>query len=425
MKILVCDDERTRGEDAVEAISSTGLDLEVERLFADDLREAIESLVERGRSFLENSRPASSLEAKLAFDEPGIDLVILDNNLAELRIQGARHTAEALAGHIRAFTAIPYVVSLNKNPQTDFDLRFLVGDYETKTDLALNTDHLGLQGLWTGEPGPEDGCFLPWYWPVLGVEPAKRSLQEGFVESHLKEAMLESLGFSEGVVTRLARHAKGAISSQAQDNAALASVTFLDFFMQSCHSLPIEKERQNVVRRLASGDEREQRAARAVVVRVVAAELDRWFRRDVSGPQAMLVDLPHLLTRMPFLLGEGASSVEGWNAAVESRLEPLEVVDGSFRDHLEAAAFPYRCWTKVPSFWWPLLKADEELNASFFEDHLDWADALFCEDVSRFRSASREPAPREFAAEFEGAWNRRQVAWLADRSYTPGSRFAL
>ena len=46
-----------------------------------------------------------------------------------------------------------------------------------------------------------------------------------------------------------------------------------------------------------------------IIARVVAAYIDRWFRRDVLGPQEALVDLPHLLMRLPFLLGEKAGDL--------------------------------------------------------------------------------------------------------------------
>ena len=73
----------------------------------------------------------------LHFGLPTPDIVILDNNLAELTIPGARHTAESIAGYIRAFTNIPYIVSLNKNPDIDFDLRYLMGDRHTQADVRF------------------------------------------------------------------------------------------------------------------------------------------------------------------------------------------------------------------------------------------------------------------------------------------------
>lgn len=424
MKILICDDERDRGEKALQEIMASQPDVQAECLFEDDLKKEVEGLVERGRVVLDEPEMSSSSNDALAFDGQEIELVILDNNLTKLRIQGARHTAEALAGYIRAFTRIPYVVSLNKNPQTNLDLRFLIGDYETRTDLALNTGHLGIQGLWTGKSDPETDSFLPWYWPVLKTVPTQRRCQEQFVESHLEDPLLESLGFGAKEAARLGRRAKGAVSSDAGDTA-LAQVTFLDYFKTSCRSLAITAERERLAGLLQADELQLRETATTAVVRVVAAELDRWFRRDVVGPQAVLVDLPHLVSRMPFLLGENAATVEGWNSAVEGSSDPLEVVDGRFRQHLREAAFPHDCWTKVPCFWWPRLKDHDKLNASFFEEHPRWADALFCEDISRFRSAESEPAPMEFATEFEGAWSRRYVGHRSRRGYTPASRLAV
>src|SRR5262249_6663498 len=103
--------------------------------------------------------------SRTAFD--GYDVVILDNNLSHLPIEGARLTAEAIAGYVRAITDTPYVVSINKNPEIDFDLRFLVGDYATRADLAINTSHLTNPALWTGRRADAKDDFRPWYWPAL------------------------------------------------------------------------------------------------------------------------------------------------------------------------------------------------------------------------------------------------------------------
>ena len=424
MKILVCDDLPDRGEEAKRAIEESGVDHEPVVVPVPDFEAAIESLVHHGRRFLKGDADVGASCGHSLFDDPDNGIMILDNNLAELDIGGARHTAEALAGLIRAFTKIPYIVSLNKNHQTDFDLRYLVGDYRTAADLALNLRHLPNPGLWTGFPAAGTDPFLPWYWPVLDGMPETRRCQERFVDQHLGEQVLTALGFESEHVSHLSRHAVGALSPGPEPGGFHEAVTFSRFFETSCTSLPIRNEREEIVSRLR-GDGDRAAAARLVVVRVVAAELDRWFRRDIVGPQSVLVDLPHLLTRMPFLLGIQAGCLDRWNDAVTAPQRAVDAVDERYRSHLEAAEFPHACWTKSQCFWWPILKGDAELNASFFEGHPRWADAVFCEDVSRFRAATSADGPREFAAEFEGAWGRRYVAGLPGRGYTPASRFAL
>ncbi|MDE2921796.1 MAG: hypothetical protein OYL92_17035 [Acidobacteriota bacterium] len=424
MKILVCDDLPNRGEDTRRAIAAAGVNHEPVVAPVADFEAAIASLVKHSRDFLNRESRVGASCCHPLFDDPDIGIVILDNNLAELEIAGARHTAEALAGLIRAFTRIPYIVSLNKNWQTDFDLRYLVGDYQTAADLALNLPHLDNPGLWRGVPAASTDSFLPWYWPVLSEVPETRRCQERFVDQHLGEQILRTLGFESNYVPHLTRHAVGALSPDAEPKGLFEAVTFSRFFETSCTSLPIRKEREEITSRLR-GDGDRAAAARLVVVRVVAAELERWFRRDVVGPQSVLVDTPHLLTRMPFLLGNQAGCLDRWNDVVAVSQGAAVAVEERYRSHLEAARFPHTCWTKSQCFWWPLLKGDAELNASFFEDHPRWPDAVFCEDISAFRAGTSADGPREFAAEFEGPWSRRHVAGLTDKGYTPASRFAL
>ena len=426
MRILVCDDIENRGMEAVQEVRRANVDHCVELLPKSELEETIGTLLKLAEPFLNGEMHAASPSLGPLFGGREVDMLILDNNLAELRIPGARHTAEALAGHLRAFTDVPYIVSLNKNPLTDFDLRFLVGDYQTVTDLALNRRHLSSGGLWAGTPASLDE-FLPWYWPVLSEAPRRRRRQVDFIEQHLEEPVLAALGIGEGRVMDLSRHARGAIFQDSAPGAPLDSCTFRDFFIESCRSLPIDCERKKLAGLLEASDASTRAAVRRIVARVVAAEIDRWLRRDVLGPQDLLVDVPHLIMRMPFLLGEGAGDVDAWNACLSEAEPPFGLSGDCYSRFLEGARYEHDIWVESACFWWPTLDSDSELNAMFYGDQRSWAPAVFCEDLSRFRLVDdEEPGwPREFAAEFEGAWSRRHVAVLSDRSYTPKSRFAV
>lgn len=427
LKILVCDDVEKRGRATAKEVEGAGAGHDVSVLPPEDLVATVEALVKRGEPYLsgaENGHPAA---VALPFAESEVDLVILDNNLAHLRIPGARHTAEALAGHFRAFAEIPYVVSLNKNRYTDFDLRFLVGDYQTATDLALNDEHLSNRGLWSGPRASGEGEFRPWYWPALNTGPDRRRRQVEFVEQRLDQPLLPALGFSREVAERLSLHARGALSPDEGSIDDLMGLTFLEFFVGSCRSLPIKAERENVAEALRKSSERSRDIVRRVVARVAAGELERWFRRDLLAPQDVLVDVPHLVARMPFLLGDGAERVDAWNACVSASEPPYGLEDETYRRFVDRARWRAELWTDRPLFWWPKLDEDRELNEMFFGDQRSWASAVFCEDLSVFRPFRDNDSgrPREFEAEFEGSWCRRYVAQLPEMNYTPLSRFAL
>ena len=363
------------------------------------------------------------------FDDAAI--VVIDNNLAALDLAGARLTAEAMIGYVRAFTRATYVVSLNKNPDVDFDLRYLIGDYQSQADVALNTGHLSRPVLWgdhAGNSGPAG--FAPWYWPKLPMAARARGNQVRQLKAGgLDKPVAEVLEFDEGSVDALSRRAKGPLSLAAGNEFKMRDVTVLDYFRSACHALPAE-DREYLA---GWAEDPDDEAARTWVSRLVAADLEKWIRRDVLGPQDVLVDLPHLLIRMPFLLGDEAQDPTAWNRALTESEAPFGIVSDIYTKHLDQARFDKsNSWLGSPCFWWSRLKANEVLNELFFSCEGEWADVVFCEDVSRFRASGDSSQPRkdgrrepmEFEAEFEGTWTRRYVTRVPGMQYSPRSQFA-
>lgn len=398
-KILICDDRQEGCEEARSKLRDSGC--EITMLHGDSLRQGLKAL----------------FETRTIPDElSGFDIAIVDNNLSDLDFGGAILTAEAVIGHIRAFTEIDYIVSLNKNPNVDFDLRHLYGDHESIADLALNTRHLSLQRLWR-QPSVED--FAPWYWPHLPEAAAKRNRQIDFVRNHLKVRIWEALGFPPSAMNYVSRRATGALNPKMDVGQGIQEVTFSDFF-QINRSLP--PEMRDGLR--GSADEGDSLALEAIA-RVAAAEFDRWLRKEVLVLQDVLIDVPHLLSRMPILLGEAVSDLSSWNDAV-AQFDPPYGLDGVlFKGHVEKAEFRCVDWVPSPCFWWPELKIDDVLRNIFFESEGNWPDAVFCEDVSMFLVAEPsgdDPEPREFEADIEGSWPRRYVAMKADVNFSPRSR---
>lgn len=427
MRILVCDDEQKRFEEIARSIRDAGQPVP-DALVGEDLTKVLTTLFKGIRSCLENPAQFKGMQ-QTPFD--GADVVILDNNLAHLEVPGTRLTAETIAGYVRAFTGAAYVVSLNLNPDVDFDLRYLVGDYSTRADLALNTNHLTNPGLWTGDLKSVKDMFLPWYWPRLSFVAQQRAQQIDFAHKHLDQSVAGALAFDDVAISFLSRHAQGALSPEAvtDDSTTAGSVpfnkvTFRDVFISKDRSLPIKDERQN----LSEAERNGNAILRNVLARVVAADMDLWFRRDVIAPQEPLVDIPHLLVRFPFLLGDGAADPVTWNNAAHSSIAPYGIEKGLYDKHIAPARFEQAMWTKTACFWWSRLKMDEQLNSLLLDaKQTDWADVVFCEDRSAF--LEREPKagtpPSEFPAEFEGAWQQRYVARVASYKYSPRSRLAM
>src|ERR1700735_1317962 len=107
MKILVCDDLKGRCEEAAKAVDDAHQhDVQVTLLFEDDLKSQLEILFDGVDSYL-NGHTERQEQMRTVFDDA--DLIIMDNNLAHLGIQGSRLTAESIIGYVRAFSSAPYV----------------------------------------------------------------------------------------------------------------------------------------------------------------------------------------------------------------------------------------------------------------------------------------------------------------------------
>jgi hypothetical protein len=427
MKVLICDDEPERSEEIAGRVSDAGQQSPVQ-LLDPQLTDELKELFAKVKDCIDAPEKFTALP-ELSFSN-GVDIVILDNNLAHLDVTGARLTAESIAGYIRAFTTAPYTVSLNKNPDVDFDLRYLVGDYSTRADIALNREHLANPALWDGNPANAADAFLPWYWPQLESAAARRLAQYNIVLEHLDDPVFTTLGFDAEAISLLSPHALGALSSKAEaeggheDGVAPEAITFRQVFIARDRSLPVQDDR----RKLSDAARENAGIVREIIARIVSADIDLWFRRDVVGPQEPLVDVPHLLMRLPFLLGGRANELIEWNKCVSMDQPPYGLEQNLFDDHLRQWTFANDIWVPHACFWWHKVKADKDLNELFFDapNEGDWADVVFCEDRSAFaeRAPEKGGSPVEFPAEFEGAWGRRYVAHLDGKQYAPRSRLA-
>lgn len=428
MKVLVCDDRQRECEDAVREINGLQIpELQVELLYFEELREVLEGFFQGiGIDDDDSQAPVQS-----KFDD--YDIVFLDNNLSALGIRGARLTAEAIAGYIRAYSSSTYIVSLNKNPGVDFDLGFLIGDYSTVTDLALNTEHLANKALWTGDINDTVDGFKPWYWPALSKEHKRRKKQISFVGENLEASVFSALGFPSEVARYISRHATETLSLNADylatsldTSASVEQITFGDFFLARNRSIQNREDREKLLTLAQSSDPTAQ-ACKEMVCRLVAADIDLWIRRDLIAPQDALVDIPHLLVRMPFLCGSQASNPEKWQETLAISTSPFGLDPELYQKYLEPNRLKHDMWAIAPTFWWPLLKTNEDLNNLFFTSEGDWAEVVFCEDTSSFldqQPADQKPLS-EFEAEFEGAWRRRYVKTIPNYGYFPRSRFAI
>ena len=409
MRVLVCDD---RPDQCARTMRAIRLRSEVTQLAGGGMKGALTALFEGISTLLNGDGEPEDWECPGDFR--GYDVAIVDNDLTVLEMEGARLTAETIIGYLRAFTEIPYIVSLNKNLHVDFDLRYLFGDYQSLADLALNTNHLRNDRLWGTEAQEE---FAPWYWPRLAQAANRRREQIGFLETRYDEPVWTALGFPVEAEEYLSLRARSVLSSTERD----AREASFEVFFDASRVLPPSEIRK--LRELSSKEEAD--FARAAVRRIAAYEVDRWIRRDVLGTQDVLIDLAHLVAQMPFLLGQNAGDLDCWNEVIEREEAPFGLDGRLFEEHLASAGFGHSMWVPGPCFWWPRLKSDDALTERFFDADGNWPDAVFCEDVSRFlrvKAGNDVDSPREFEAEIEGSWARRYIAHVGDYLYSPRAR---
>lgn len=429
MNVLVCDDRDDA--DIVAAINdATGarnLSVEAVTLVGTTLGEKIVEFFDQVRELLDGK--GEIREIKSAFDSA--EIVLLDYGLTTLPGFKVRLTADMVAGYIRAFSDAAYVVALNKNPNIDFDLKYLLGDFDTRADLALRTDHLGEPGLWDGQ-NDSDTDFCPWYWPKLCRAPGRRTQQIDVVEQNLDASILHTLRFPPEVLPHLSRQAIAFLSPLADDEherapeaeaMSVANITFWNHFQRSNRTLP-RNDREALLRRYGANLEDsappKDPALRKIAARVVAGELDFWFRRDILGPQKLLIDPPHLQAWLRFRDGEDADDLSAWNRTAVELQEPYGLDSRIVAALPEQAKFVDQPWTDCPAFWLPLIEEDEEFD-KILENANRTSNYVFCEDIRRFLPRSE---CTRFVSELTKGIDVRYVKKL-DKQYSPASQFAF
>ena len=165
-----------------------------------------------------------------------------------------------------------------------------------------------------------------------------------------------------------------------------------------------------------------------IVSRVVAGEIEKWIRRDLVGPQDVLVDLPHLLMRMPFLLGMNAGQLTRWNEAIAAMKPPYGMAAEIYDNDLKLDTFAGRRYMDEVTLF---LVESIEIERSVESDVLRRRRGMDRRGLLR-RSLPIQVVKQRigqqaigFATELEGPWNRRHVAYIKGQyAYMPMSRFA-
>ena len=425
VRILVCDDQNAQSiMDAAKAADIGKL----HDIREADLPKELEALFELANTVFS---PESSHDATNSTGFDDYDLILLDFGLTELDRFSHRLTAEHVAGYIRALTSAGYVVSLNKLPNVDFDLKYLLGDFDTTADLALNTNLLSQKGLWDGSP--EQGEFCPWYWPRLNGAAARRKKQIEIVKANIDKPILKTFNFPDEVIKQLSLQAIAFLSPLVEETGTDCDIKDVTFWHQFCHSNRTlhKADRFGLLGKINGGElpleAPKCERIRGVVARVVAGELDFWFRRDILGPQRLLIDAPHLQMKYRFRPNEnGAPILDEWSKTASEWTRPYGL-DTVFFNTLETAEFKQlesdqdMIWTDKPCFWHPLIESTTAFQDLAERYQKRQHGIVFCQDTRRF-------VARDSARRFETGIGRgidiRYIEKKEEYNYSPASQLA-
>lgn len=394
--IAVCDDNPRLAADWEEKIRETvGGETTVSRIV--DARTEFRNLLAR----IPKEGVTNPPETETEFDRA--EVLVVDYDLLEVDADNARHTGEGFARMARLYSDCEFVIVMNQYAdRAMFDLEML-GHLESFADLNIDSSLAGSRQLW-GEL--RDGkTFAPWTWPDIAKAITHRKALTERLQGSFDRPLLEVLEFPKQHVAALSDEAVGFLSVQATGVDELAAMSVREFLMQSTE----HKE-------LARAIESSPRRAMAATV----ARLAKWYSRAVLGPQNVLVDVPHLLQRMPFLLRPDfgdPKDIDTWNRAINAGADAL--IDGVVPAKFQGD----EGWFGIDAYWWPdLLQVEAIRQERSHYDPAKFADIVFAEDASVFIPFDKA---KPFRAGFHNQFDVRYLAFFhPDISYGPSRRLA-
>jgi hypothetical protein len=213
--------------------------------------------------------------------------------------------------------------------------------------------------------------------------------------------IVEILGMTADDAVRLSDSAFGFLAPSAANFEGLAAQTFRSFI-----------DRPADGRDTGANAERDPMGA----ARLAAARIAKCLEREILGPQDVLVDIPHLLQRHPFLLPGDVTDVSAWNAAIDD--------EAALKDRLPPGVwFDAPGWLSRPAVWWRRVETDANIRKQRLEfDFGRVPEIAFLEDVSAFYPLGDA---HEFRAGFHNSFDRRYARVVDGIRYAPQRRLAF
>ena len=342
---------------------------------------------------LEGRRAAARQSASHTSTATEVDdcaLLVVDYDLLNAKT-GGFVTGENVSYLARCYSGCGVILGLNqfyRDNVFELDLHSRPGSF---ADVNLSDKQLTVEGLWSADF--KQGTFRPWQWPIV---PDLSELFEKRVESlkgNLEVPITRFFDFPDTVFDFLDRETQAFISPDAKD---IRSVSFLDFVRQSGQGVRGKDEQRNEHQ----------------IARIAAARVNVWLERMILPAQSVLVDLPHLIERVPSIIG-GEGAIAKQASWVTFDPSPLTTISRH--------AFARPEWLSRSAWWWPMIESAEEQPELAAPWNYPGLSVAFCEDTSDFRARDQT---HPFATAFNSPFARRYVAKLADVIYRPQVRLA-
>lgn len=317
-----------------------------------------------------------------------VDLLVLDYNFKDLT-NAMGLTGERLAYLARCYSNTCFIVVLNQFGKNRFDLT-LSGHSDSFADLDLGSEQITNPGLWKNADWKG---FRPWYWPVLPSAVASLEQRIADVEKAGQSKVIDFVGLQDFA---------GALPRSTKQFLAREDTTFSRFALRSGQGF----------------DASDKPFHSSAVSRVAASRVGKWLENSVFVAQDVLIDLPRLLSRFPFLLGR-----QGLNRLSGKPLSPDLATRMELNAFARAHRFKKEFWLSRPAWLRRPAMEDRQLVAESEQVAPDTS-FRFAEDASSFLPASKT---RSFVADLTSPFVQRYVRRppFKNVDYQPSLRFSV
>ncbi len=358
LNILVYEDETSVANLWKDAIEIACCRASVKTVGRSDFKELLKFIHGRQKEWRKPKNQFADINIAIEVDQ--VDVIVVDYDLLSY-LDEADTTGRRLAYLLRCFTRCRFIIILNAYGRNVFDLS-LGGPATDFADVHIGGEQIGNPGLWQT---PFEG-YRPWYWPVVpdAMENFEKCVKE--VSTNLDEPVLRFLNL-DCVIDWMPRQALDFLSGKD----AVEEVTFRSFVESDTGGLAL-RDRKTL------DPERNPEQ----IARVAAARIGALLNLIILPEQSVLVDAPHLVSRLPSILRQGRDNIDMWNRLCD----PTEAnIDTLLDDNVGHYRFREKAhWLWRPAWYWPTINREKDIKEVADPWTYREADWVFCEDLSRF-----------------------------------------